>query len=151
MWVLYRYDHFNEETKEVDLILCSNDRGKLENKINELVEPYEKFIKDENDTVIKNKEIMRVYLNANRDAIDGFLHKGNLSENEKDNVINFLCKNYSYSFGKFDNSNSFIIQYCDINKLSKPYPKLILHKTYSDRYKDIYIREYLNIKEVKYE
>ncbi len=115
--------------------LFIGDKKQLELYIDNLTkEPesvYKKYTNQVNYHVRVCQNIIRKYLNANLQAIDGWKHVGSLKDEEKQSIIRFCVANFSFHYGKniieAKYNNGFINKYCNIKLLSKPYPKLPKH------------------------
>lgn len=156
--LLRKYYEEYEDNLELFPIISSQDKSKIDNYLDNLLKESEDYDKQLEWHVRECKTIIRNYLLNNYDAITGWRDVREqvgtsypITNEEKYKVINFLCNNYSYSYGKniieVAHNNGFIDKYCDVKKLSKPYPKL---PKPPQRPKDYYRRTDFKIEEIEY-
>lgn len=126
---------YEDDSFELSPIITSKYDWKIEDFLCDLLKDSVEYDARLQKYADECKDIIKSYLLNNYNAITGWRDIREqvgtsypITDKEKDNVIEFLCNNYSYSHGKniieVPYNNGFIDKYCDIKKLSKPYPKL---------------------------
>ena len=116
-------------------MVCSSKESVLEEYLNRLLKDSEEYEFIRNKHIAECKLIIKEYLQRNLDAITGWRNvlsrvdtSWPITDIERQNVITWLASNYSYSYGENIVENkynqSFIPRYCDVSKLTKPYPVL---------------------------
>lgn len=156
MLLLFRKS-YEDDSFELLPIVISASRQKIDDYLTNLLKDSIDYDNKFQEHADKCKSIIREYLLGNYDAITGWRDvrahirtSFPIENKEKDRVIDFLCNNYSYSYGdniiETANDNGFIRRYCDSSRLSNPYPKLPSPPKYPTPY---YKREGFFIEEVK--
>jgi hypothetical protein len=156
MLLLFQKD-YEDDSFSISPIVASDYDWKIEDYLRDLLKDSTDYDDKAAEHADKCKNIIRYYLKDNYDAITGWRDVRSqvktgypISIEEKDKVINFLCNNYSYCYGRniieSPYNQSFIPRYCDTNKLSKPYPRL---PKPPERPKIYYRKEWFLIEEIK--
>ncbi len=152
VYCLVDVDYDEDDNAKPIVLGVSSDKHRLKREIDRLCEPYEQNLAANRHHDQRMKGLMRAYLVENRAAIDGFEHRGfglkrgDALLEEQDGVINFLVNNWTYSMRDFAGSNSFVAAYCNVAKLSRPFPELIYFKADPcDAKGRVYARESLSI------
>lgn len=156
MFLLFERE-YQDETFEIVPIIAAKTKEALEDYLDTLL----KESKDYDATIDKHaeecKNIIRNYLYDNLDAITGWRDvrsavpsSFHITDREKENIIDFLCNNYAFHYGKniieVPYDGSFVARYCDVFKLKKPYPKLPNRPEQPNNYK---IRSMFQIREIE--
>ena len=153
MFLLFQ-KQYEDDSFGLSPIVASKDEEKIKDYLFDLLKEstdYDYRLREHEDEC---KGIIRDYLLNNYNAITGWRDiRAHLpiTDKEKNKIINFLCDNLSYSYGKniieVSYNNGFINKYCDVKKLSKPYPKLPNSPKPPTPY---YKKEWFYTKEIEY-
>ncbi len=153
LYALIYPEQATDDPCEIAILGISADKRRLKREMDRLCEPYEQTLAANRKHDLTMKALMRGYLEANRPAIDDFKHRGfghkqgDALREEQDGVITFLVNNWTYSLGDegFIGENSFVAAYCDVNRLSRPFPELTYFKADPMTKGRTYVRELMSI------
>lgn len=149
---------YEDDFFELLPIVISKYDWKIKEYLQNLLKPsviYDNKLEKHGDEC---KNIIRNYLLNNYNAITGWRDAREqvgtnypINDKEKNRIIDFICCNYSFSYGKniveANCGNGFINRCCDVEKLSTPYPKLQKPPEQPISY---YKKEWFCIKKVEY-
>lgn len=135
MYILYQCNREENDSEIIIPMVCSKDRSLLVRYLDDLLKESKEYDIIQNQHEEQCKAIIKEYLQKNLDAIIGWNDVRSrvstsfpITQVERERIINFLVNNYRYSYGEniVNNqySQSFIPQYCENSKLTKPYPVL---------------------------